>query len=396
MDHQPAHAGLYRGIRDFATTLGGKVLSFDGAAIRNKSGRDLGNHAVEVIRVQAGRGWLAKRVYCVESSADREADAAMAAGELLVVHSLFRGHAPWAHDWATRHRKPYWVVPHGCLDPAGLGRRMLAKRLWLSHFAGQLFGDATAMIFATKREQAKAARWITGSSAGCGCGDDGRSVIIPWPVPQPSRVEEDVARERFRLQHGIPDSATVLLFVGRLHSSKRPVQAIESFLAAELPRAHLVMVGMDGDLTRAQLQSRIPHSAGDRVHVVGELNGRGLADAWLASDGYISLSVKENFGYTAADALAYGMPVILSRGHDLAYELPQRAAGGLAFGWLLPNDSRQAAVEAICEWYSMVTRGGCAAKNLADLRDGSRAWVADNLSRERFQSLLRDLATRCT
>ncbi len=396
MDHQPAHAGLYRGIRDFAFALGGKVLSFDGAAVKNQSGKDSGNDAVQVIRVHAGRGWLANRVYRVEPAANLKAEAAIAAGELLVVHSLFRGHAPWAHDWAARHRKPYWVVPHGCLDPAGLGRRMLAKRLWLTRFAGPLFGDSAAMIFATKREQAKAARWTERVIAGRGRSKASRSVVAPWPVPLPSRVDEGPARARFRSQHGIPDIAPVLLFVGRLHSSKRPVKAIESFLAAELPQAHLVIVGMDGDITRAQLQSRIPDSAGDRVHVVGELYGCGLADAWLASDGYISLSVKENFGYTAADALAYGMPVILSRGHDLAYELPQRAAGGLAFGWLLPNDSRQAAVEAICEWYSMVTRGGCAAKNLADLRDGSRAWVADNLSRERFQSLLRDLATRCT
>ena len=30
VDHQPGHAGLYRGIRDFARGLGGDILSFDG------------------------------------------------------------------------------------------------------------------------------------------------------------------------------------------------------------------------------------------------------------------------------------------------------------------------------------------------------------------------------
>jgi glycosyltransferase involved in cell wall biosynthesis len=388
VEHQPAHAGLYRGIQDFARALGGDILSFDGGAVEDVAGP--GKSAIH--RIRTGRGWLARKVLTIGAVAAGEADAIAADADLLVTHSLFRAHAPWARNWALRHGRPYWVVPHGCLDPTGLARRAAGKRLWLWQHGGSLFAEAHALVFATRRERDKAAAW---TRQHCGpTGNAGRplSVVAPWPVSLPSLAGVEAARETFRNRHDIPENAPILLWVGRLHTTKRPLHAIHAFAAAEAGTSHLVIVGMDENLTRARLQAKIPPAIAGRVHLIGELQGPPLAEVWLAADGYISLSAKENFGYAAADALAHGLPVILSPGHDLAYELPGADRGRLDCGWLLPDDSLQAAVHAIGEWSALVTASGGTPRRLLGLRETGRTWAADNLLFARFRDSLERLA----
>jgi glycosyltransferase involved in cell wall biosynthesis len=377
VDHQPSHAGLYRGIRDFARALGGRILSFDGMAPTASTGVA----GPVVRRINAGRGWLGRRVLAIDEAAGHEAEAVVANADLLVTHSLFRAHAPWARLWALRQQRPYWVVPHGCLDPAGMARRSAAKRLWLWRH-GRLFSDADAVVFATRRERDKSAPWTRRAA----------SMVMHWPVDIPALSPADHSRAEFRIHHGIPEHAPILLFVGRLHSTKRPRQLIQAFSTTEVADCHLVLVGMDADLTRADLRAQVAPAAANRVHLVGELRGDGLAEAWAAADGYISLSEKENFSYAAAEALAYGLPVILSPGHDLAHELPTRTDGSLACGWLLPDESRSSAVQAIQEWRALIAARQSASHGLTAMGVTGRSWAADNLSFDAFQAAIRRLA----
>jgi glycosyltransferase involved in cell wall biosynthesis len=378
VDHQPGHAGLYRGIRDFARALGGDILSFDGRPLPATEAS--GGPAVR--RIIAGRGWLGRRVLTIDDAAANAADTVVANADLLVVHSLFRAHAPWARDWALRHRRGYWAVPHGCLDPAGMARRSAAKHFWLWRHGRRLFANADAVVFATRRERDKAAKWIGTATA----------VVVPWPVEMPSLAAAARARAEFRVRCGIPEHAPILLFVGRLHTTKRPRQLIRAFTAAGAEDCHLVIVGMDENLSRADLQAEITPAAAGRIHLVGELRGDHLHEAWLAADGYMALSEKENFSYSAAEALSYGLPVILSPGHDLAYELPTRSDGSLACGWLLPDDKLTSAVKAIREWGALVAPRAAAPHALVAMRTTGRSWAADNLSFDAFRDSLRGIA----
>ncbi len=171
-------------------------------------------------------------------------------------------------------------------------------------------------------------------------------------------------------------------FVGRLHTVKRPVHAVETFCRSEAGRTHLVVVGMDDDVTAAEVMRAVPSEHRERVHLVGGLAGDALAEAYRAADGFLSLSFQENFGYAVAEALAHGLLVILSPGHDLSHDLPQAAAGGIACGWLLPDDSARAATAAIGEW-AVLAEGRPAA--LAEMGAAGRAWAGETLSRERFR-----------
>jgi glycosyltransferase involved in cell wall biosynthesis len=382
VEHQPAHAGLYRGIRDFAQALPGGILSFDGSLREPPHDPP----APLVRRVRCGEGWLNRRCQALAPGAIDAADAVVADADILVVHSLFRVHCKWARGWSQRHRKPYWAVPHGCLDPQGMARRGIWKRLWMASQGTAFLRDAAHVIFATRRERDKARPWLQIDRTA------NHALVIHWPVHMPAIARRDSARGGVRRGLGIDDDARILLFAGRLHSTKRVLETVEVFCAANPSGCHLVIAGMDGDLTAGLVNAAVPTGFQRRVHVVGELSGMELSDMWLAADGYISLSMKENFGYSAAEALAHGLPVILSPGHDLAAELP-RKNGRLGCGWLLPDEKRSSAIQAITEWSETLLSSGMAAARARPMQDSGRAWAADNLSFEQFRDRLLALAT---
>jgi glycosyltransferase involved in cell wall biosynthesis len=375
LKHDPAFGGLHRSVQDFSRALSASVLSFDDG----RGERADVEAGVTVRRLGCGTGWFAGDCRVMTASVARQAEEAVADADLLVVHSLFRGHATWARTWAMRHGRRYWAVPHGCLDPWGLSHRGLLKRLWLEARGRAYLAQADRIVCSSRRSLEKAWPWLAGGSRG------DRSVVVHWPVDLPRLDDRSTARAAFRVQHGIPEAARLLLYVGRLHAVKRPVETVRAFCEATSPAArqhcHLALVGMDGDLTQADLHAAIPPACRDRVHVVGPLAGADLAAAQLAADGFLSLSFQENFGYAAAEALAYGLPVILSPGHDLAHEMPT-GAGRFACGWLLGDDAGESAVAAIREFAT------AADVRLAAAGATGRAWVGDTLSFERFRDTL--------
>jgi len=370
LTHDPVYGGIYRSVCNFARALDSRILSFDDGRADRSGLRD----ERPTVRIASRPRLWNRGCHVVTSAMRAEAETQVAGADLLVVHSLFRGHAPWAARWAREHGRPYWSAPDGCLDPWALRRHSLAKRLWLARYGREFFSGA-ATIFATAREQQKAALLLEG----------GRSVVIHWPVPLPGLTGREAARAAFRADQGIPESARVLLFVGRLHPMKRPLETVNAFVRAQVPDGHLVVVGMEEGVTRAELEARVPAAARGRVHVVGPLAGEGLAAAFQASDGFVSLSHRENFGYSFAEALAYGLPAIVSTGHDLAHELVG-PGGEFPCGWLLDGDEAERAVEAIRDWAAVP------AARLAALGAAGRAWVGDELAFDRFRDRLRALA----
>ncbi|HMA53627.1 MAG TPA: glycosyltransferase family 4 protein, partial [Acidobacteriota bacterium] len=125
-------------------------------------------------------------------------------------------------------------------------------------------------------------------------------------------------RGGLRSRLGIPESAVQLLFLGRLTGIKRPDIAIETMgaLRASGHEAHLVMAGPDeGNLT-AKLRAQA-HGLGcaAQVHFTGLLAGDEVLQALADTDLLIMPSeVQENFGMSALEAMAAGVPVLAAEG----------------------------------------------------------------------------------
>lgn len=102
-----------------------------------------------------------------------------------------------------------------------------------------------------------------------------------------------------------------LLSVGRLIPLKRHQQLIDIFaqLAPEMTEWHFSIIG-DGDL-RSQLQQRIAqHQLENRVHLLGRQQN--VEDYLAAGDLYVQASTREGFSNAVLEAMAAGLPVIVT------------------------------------------------------------------------------------
>jgi len=364
LSHDVKYAGLFRSVNDFANASNGSILSLDPTASADSFGPSGRVHVVAL------KTWTSNGPYWIPGAAREKAFKLLEAASGVIVHSLFRAHCDLVVEWAQRTRKPYWSVTHGCLDPWGLARRRVAKRLWLERSGVPFFRHCRGVFFSTERERLKAEPWI----------GEARSIVTPWPVELADAAGRDAKRGLFRSSHGIASDARVLLYVGRLHSMKRPAELIDAFAQAAMPNCDLLIVGMNGDLTKEQLCRHAAKRGGSRIRLMGPLYGDELAACLAASDAFVSLSHRENFGYAAADALAAGLPVILTPGHDLAYEFSATGVGPNSCGWLLPDDSVASAAIAIREF------AGLPMAALGAMGQEAAAWARSHLSRRTFAS----------
>jgi glycosyltransferase involved in cell wall biosynthesis len=106
----------------------------------------------------------------------------------------------------------------------------------------------------------------------------------------------------------------IVLFLGRITMQKGP----EYFLAAarkvleKVPEAKFVMAG-DGDQFRRTVELAAGMGIGHRVLFAGFLRGEDVARAFRMAAVYVMPSVSEPFGIAPLEALAHGVPVIISK-----------------------------------------------------------------------------------
>jgi len=200
---------------------------------------------------------------------------------------------------------PYVVEPIGMFVP--IVRNVWLKRLYHQLFGKQLLRGASAVIATSEQERAEL---LAGGFA------IGKIVLRRNGVEGPEKAPE---RGTFREARRIPADAKLILFLGRLSKKKSPdllLEAFASVVAAADPgteRAHLAFVGPDEAGMLAKLQERAAKlSLGERVHFCEPLEGLAKWAAYRDADLFVLPSQNENFGNTAAEAVAVGTPVIVT------------------------------------------------------------------------------------
>ena len=173
--------------------------------------------------------------------------------------------------------------------------------------------------------------------------------VIPNGV-NPDDFAHLSGREAFRSRYNLGD-APVCLFMGRLHPRKGVGLLVEAFKAANMPQARLVIVGPD----EGMLDTLKP-LLDERIIVTGYLGGADRLAAFAAADLLALPAVGEGLPMVVLEALAAGLPVIVSPGCNLP-EVAEYGAGlkveaaveplTLALRTLLPDASRRAAMSQV-------------------------------------------------
>ena len=120
-------------------------------------------------------------------------------------------------------------------------------------------------------------------------------------------------RGKFRASMKIPPEVKLVLFLGRLSSKKSPELLLEAFADLGDVPTHLAFVGPDEAGMAARLRSMAEKlGVSGRVHFSPGLAGAAKWTAYRDADVFVLPSQNENFGNTAAEAVAVGTPVIVT------------------------------------------------------------------------------------
>ncbi len=210
---------------------------------------------------------------------------------------------------AQRLSVPTVVSPHGTL-PYHTGRS-LVKQLWDRMLGARLLPRFHGVVALTAQEAEDAHRvW---RACGLELPEDAVFTVpngvhladfADLPSPEPFRVRWGLGR------------GPVVLFLGRLHARKGVQLLIPAFAAAtrSLPSAQLLIVGPDEGMRATLETSARAEGVAERVHFTGLLTGKDKLAALAAADVFVLPAVGEGFSMAALEALASGVPVVLTPG----------------------------------------------------------------------------------
>ena len=139
------------------------------------------------------------------------------------------------------------------------------------------------------------------------------------------------------------------MFLSRIHRKKGCDLLLEAFarLAAETD-LDLVMAGPDEDGLQLALEAQAARlGIAGRVHWTGMLEGDVKWGALRAADAFVLPSHQENFGIAVVEALACGVPVIISDKVNIWPEIAQDKAG------IVKEDSAEGTYQGMVEFLAM-------------------------------------------
>lgn len=237
--------------------------------------------------------------------------------DVVHLHSLYM-----FHDWlggrlCQRLGIPYIVRPHGMLDPYIRSRHRARKRLVEVLFQNRVLRQATAIHYTSDVEREISQPFDGGAPAR----------IVPLGVDL-SGFDSLPPAERFYQICPETRGRRVILFLSRLHFKKGLDLLIPAFarLAAEDPSLHLVIAGPDdGMLDQCKAWTR-RDGVPDRVSFPGMLRGEDKLAAFAAASAFSLPSYSENFGIAVVEAMAAGLPVVISDQVNIWREV--QAGGG--------------------------------------------------------------------
>ena len=193
------------------------------------------------------------------------------------------------------HHIPLVLGIHGSFDTQLRKYGFLKKNIFRYLFLNRALDQATAIHLTTKKEIRESSDWLQNRP----------SFIVPNPTDENNFFVLPESRDHFRQQYQIPESANVLITVGRPDWMKRVDLLVKSLVTNS--NWYLVIVG-DDKHERALLWKAMAKKLGvdERIVWTGYLTGQELLIAYSSADLFALMSEGENFGMVVVEALLVG------------------------------------------------------------------------------------------
>ena len=270
------------------------------SAERSAWGWRLEESGIEVIYLP---NWLHFRALSWNPGIARFCRARLRNFDVIHIFGLYDFLGPAVAAACRRSRIPYVVEPIGMFVP--IVRNVLLKRMYHLTLGQKMLRGSGKIVATSPQEGAELA--ASGLPAE-------KILIRRNGVEVPGTLPE---RGKFRASAGIPETAKVVLYLGRLSEKKSPdvlLQAFASLCEAERDAdMRLVFAGPDdGGMKKNLQQMACELGISPRVHLSGAAYGEQKWGAYRDADVFVLPSQNENFGNTAGEAVAAGTPVVVT------------------------------------------------------------------------------------
>ena len=226
----------------------------------------------------------------LEGALQQELDSA----DLVHVHGIWNVPAWIAMRSCHKARVPYVVSPRGMLEGGSMGHHRYRKMLGY-HLLEKRGLQRAVFLHATSAAEHAALSALS---------------LEPPIVTLPNGVAPPEAgtNPELRSQHGIPAGHPLVVYLGRLHPTKRLDLLVAAFAEArrERPELELVIAGRADGVEPGQI-------GGEGVHLLGQISDM---DKWALleeTDVLVMCSDSESFCLSVVEALARGVPVVVTK-----------------------------------------------------------------------------------
>lgn len=271
--------------------------------------------------------------------------------DVVHVHAVFNHSSIAAARACRRHGVPYIVRPLGTLDPWSMGQKPLKKRMFWRAFGRRMLQNAAAVHYTSEGEKQAVESTLNVN----------HGVVVPLGVEltSPTTRHSSLRDPQF--------AAPYILFLSRLAPGKGLEALIEAFVLVIADsrfshwRLHIAGDGDEGYVS--SLKKAVHHRRIDpSVQFLGWLDGKDKVAAFGGASLVVLPSYHENFGISVVEAMAAGVPVLISPQVNLASEVERARAG-----WVIPTSVtslREGLVKALSSETERQRRGR-AAQDLA-------------------------------
>lgn len=227
-----------------------------------------------------------------------------------------------------KYRKPYIVSPHGSYSPWPFRHNSFKKiPYWL------LFGKKTAInsaaIHFTAEEERKKCLEL----------HPFLSKISNFAVPNGIEFTKIVRKDNQVRRHlNIPDDKFIILHIGRVHQKKGIHFVMEALRKLNNEKFIFMIIGNNEDTEYINELKRLEKGTKNLVIWVDQVPSDRVWDYYFSSNIFALPSYDENFGMVVVEAMACGLPVLISKNVGIWREVQEDNAG-----FIIEQDSNEIA-----------------------------------------------------
>ena len=264
--------------------------------------------------------------------------------DAVIVHGLWQYQGLGTRRAVRALGIPYFVFCHGMLDPwfkHAYPLKHLKKWLYWLGAEYRVLRDASAVLFTAEEESRLAPQsfWLYKA----------RHAVVGYGLTLDGTALEATA-EDFLDMYPQTRGKRLVLFLARIHPKKGCDLLIDAFaqVAAHDPALHLVMAGPDQVGWQRVLQTQAAKlGIAERITWCGMLGGTLKWAAYRAAEVFVLPSHQENFGIAVAEALALGVPVLISDKVNIWREIVAADAGFAA------GDTLEGTLATLRRWLAL-------------------------------------------